>query len=66
MIKVDGYKAFRGTLRVTPTATGFKPYSITGDCLYKPEHDCWYVQPEHGFSQSIPADICKVEEDNDG
>ena len=60
MIKVDGYRAFHGTIHVTPTGPGFAPYDVTGDCLYKPETECWYVQPEKGVSQSVPADICEV------
>ena len=57
MIEVEGYKAFRGKLRVTPTAEGYAPYELTGDFLYKPEHDCWY-----GCGKSVPAWICEVEE----
>jgi len=66
MIEVDGYKAFHGTLHIFPDGPRRSPFDITGDCLYKPETDRWYVQPansEHGFSQSYPADICKPQED---
>lgn len=63
MIEVDGYKAFHGTLRVTPV-NGNEPYTLTGDCLYEPEHDCWYVQVPGMWCQSIPADICEVVEDD--
>lgn len=63
MIEVDGYKAFHGTLRVTPDY-GCAPYTLTGDCLYKPEHNCWYVQMPGTWCHSISADICEVLEDN--
>lgn len=64
MIEVDGYKAFHGTIHVTPVIPGRVPFDVTGDCLYRPDTDCWYVQPERGFSSSYPADICEVKEDN--
>lgn len=60
MIEVDGYRAFRGTIRVTPDVPGYAPFDLHGDCLYKPETDCWYIRPDRGFSISQPADICQV------
>lgn len=64
MIKVDGFKAFHGTLHITPTIPKFKPFSVTGDCLYNPHTNCWYVQPDGGgLSESYPADMCLVQED---
>ena len=58
MIKVEGYKAFRGIMRIVPKRLGFEPYEIESDWLYKPETDCWY----DGIS-SYPASICEVLED---
>lgn len=55
MICCEGYKMFRGTMRVTPTFPGREPFDLTGDWLYKPEHDTWY-----GCGQSFGAAICKV------
>lgn len=61
MICVDGYKAFRGTMRVTPVNSSFKPFSVEGDFLYKPEYDCWYCNPKGGgFSRSFTSDICEI------
>lgn len=61
MVEVDGYKAFRGTLHVIPTEPGYAPYELTGDCLYKPETNCWYVKPDDGgWTKSVPANICEV------
>jgi hypothetical protein len=54
MIKVEGYKAFRGTLRVTPK-NEVPPFEITTDWLYKPDAKCWY-----GDGRSFPAEICEV------
>lgn len=57
MICVEGYKAFRGTMRITPI-NGAAPFELRGDWLYKPEHDCWY-----GCGRSFPAGICEIVED---
>ena len=58
MIKVEGYKAFKGTMKITPKTVLMQPFEIKGDWLYKPEYDCWY----NGGS-SYPARICEVVED---
>ena len=55
MICVEGYKAFRGTMRITPKNPVFPVMEITGDWLYKPEYDCWY-----GAGRSFCADVCEV------
>lgn len=62
MIEVDGYKAFRGTIRVTPL-NGNHPYTLTGDCLYKPLTDCWYVQRTGDWPKSVPAVLCEILEE---
>lgn len=58
MIKVEGYKAFRGTMVITPKKPEIKPFEIEGDWLYKPEENCWY-----GGGRSFAADICEVKKD---
>lgn len=58
MIRVEGYKAFRGVMRIIPKNEKFSPYEVEGDWLYKPEYDCWY-----GKGSSYPASICEVVED---
>lgn len=55
MIKVEGYKAFHGTMLITPKNPKFEPFSLTCDWLYKPECDCWY-----GDGRSFMAEICTV------
>lgn len=56
MIKVEGYKAFHGTMRIKPK-NGLPAFCICDkDWLYKPDTDCWY-----GNGQSFPAEICEVE-----
>lgn len=55
MIKVEGYKAFRGTMLITPRNPAFEPFTQTGDWLYKPEYNCWY-----GCGRSYPAEVCEV------
>jgi hypothetical protein len=57
MIKVEGYKAFTGTMRITPKYDT-APFELTGDWLYKPDTGCWY-----GGGRSYPAKICEVVKD---
>ena len=58
MIQVEKYKAFRGSMRITPKNPQFPPQEIYADWLYKPEYDCWY-----GHGQSFMAEICQVVSD---
>ena len=55
MICSEGYKAFRGTMRIVPKNPNMKPYELTADWLYKPEYQCWY-----GNGSSFPEEICEV------
>lgn len=55
IIEVDGYKAFRGVMKIIPKSQQFSPYEVCGDWLYKPEYDCWY-----GKGGSYPASICEI------
>lgn len=59
MIEVEGYKAFRGTLRISPKSPEIKPFDLEGDWLFKPETNCWY-----GQGRSFSATICEVVTDN--
>ena len=54
MLSSEGYKMFRGTARIVPLTDRFAPYEVSGDWLYKPEWDCWYVN-----GSSYPAEIVK-------
>lgn len=58
MIKVEGYKAFRGTMRIVPISAKFKPFELRADWLYKPDTGCWY-----GKGSSFMEDICEIVED---
>ena len=59
MIRVEGYKAFHGTMRITPVASsGVAPFELTGDWLYKPDMGCWY-----GCGRSFPEEICMATEE---
>ena len=60
MIKVEGYKAYHGDMKITPKSTFCSPFYITNkDWLYKPDTDCWY-----GGGSSYPAEICEPIEEN--
>ena len=42
MIKVNGYKAFHGVMKIIPATKGMKEYSIESDWLYDPYAGIWY------------------------
>ena len=60
MIKVEGYKAFKGVMKITPKISKVKPFELEGDWLYKPDTDCWY-----GKGSSFSNDICEIVRDFD-
>ena len=55
MISVEGYKAFRGGMQITPKNKEITPYTVIGDFLYKPDTKYWY-----GQGNSYPEDVCKI------
>jgi len=63
MLQCDGYKMFRGTVRVTPVirpdGTRWRePFDLTGDWLYDPTRPhIWYCQPKGDWSQSFHESI---------
>jgi hypothetical protein len=60
MIKVEGYKAFHGDMKITPKNALYRPFYICDkDWLYKPDTGCWY-----GNGSSYPAEICEPFENN--
>ena len=60
MIKVEGYKAFHGDMKINPKNSLYPPFYICNkDWLYKPECNCWY-----GDGRSFPAEICEPIENN--
>lgn len=54
MIEVEGFKAFRGSMRIT-FDRGNSACVICGEWLYKPDCDCWY-----SGGKSYPAKNCEV------
>lgn len=61
MIKVEGYKAFHGKMKISPVS-GIEPFVLECDWLYKPDTGCWY-----GNGSSFGVGICEVvEETNAG
>ena len=55
MIKVEGYKAFHGKMKITPKNPQFPEMIFECDWLYKPDTRCWY-----GNGMSWPEEICEV------
>jgi hypothetical protein len=53
MIKVEGYKAFSGIMRITERRLGKDPYEIEGHWLYDPKKDQWYVNDEKEDYSSV-------------
>ena len=55
MIKVEGYKAYHGDMKIVPKNVLYRAFYITDkDWLYIPDTDCWY-----GDGSSFPAEICE-------
>lgn len=60
MIKVEGYRAFHGSMKITPKSSDFDPFCIKDtDWLYKPDTDCWY-----GAGRSFVSEICEPLEES--
>lgn len=57
VISVEGFKAFRGTMKIRPKTAAVPAFELSGDWLYKPETGCWY-----GKGSSFPEDICTIME----
>ena len=57
VISVEGYRAFRGTMKIRPKTASVPSFELSGDWLYKPETDCWY-----GKGSSFASDICTIVE----
>lgn len=58
MIKVEGFKAFRGIMKITPKTDKILPFEVEGDWLYKPDYGCWYCK-----GSSFMEGICEVVKD---
>jgi hypothetical protein len=56
-ISVEGYKAFRGTMKITPKTARVQSFELTGDWLYRPDTECWY-----GKGSYFGKDICTIVE----
>lgn len=60
MLTCEGYRMFYGTATVTPVS-GFAQMEITGTWLYKPEHDCWYVNGA-SYTANVVSNIREKEQ----
>lgn len=61
MLKVEGYKMYKGVMTITPKPVGeykIPSMDIEGVWLYKPEYNCWYCN-----GSSYPAEICIIRKD---
>lgn len=58
MLKCEGYKMFKGKMRIMPKCANVQPFEIEATWLYKPESNCWY-----GNGSSFMAEICEIVED---
>ena len=56
IISCEGFKAFRGTMKITPKAK-VPSFELTGDWLFKPDTGYWY-----GKGSSFAEDICTIME----
>lgn len=55
MIEVEGYRAFRGVMKITPKCESVSPFELEGDWLFKPDFRCWY-----GCGKSFSEEICEI------
>ena len=55
MLKREGYKMFKGVMRITPKNDKIKPFEIESVWLYRPDTNCWY-----GDGNSYHESICEV------
>ncbi len=55
----EGYIMFNGTVDIIPKNTDFKPFSLFGTWLYKPDTGCWYCNGR-SFTKDV-VDIKEVE-----
>lgn len=53
MICVEGFKAFRGKMQISPKDQSVQPFILEGDWLYRPDTGCWY-----GCCRSFCSEIC--------
>lgn len=59
MLQCEGYKMFRGSMRIDAPRGEWNGRVISGVWLYKPEYDCWYCD-----GGSYPAEVmCLVEDE---
>jgi hypothetical protein len=59
MLKSEGFKMFRGVMRITPKTNMFKPFEVYGTWLYRPDTGCWYCD-----GQSFTEDIVMIIRDD--
>lgn len=52
MLECEGYKMFKGQATIVPINKYIPEFVEKGTFLYKPEHNCWYVN-----GHSYPAKI---------
>ena len=57
MLNCEGYKMFKGIMKIT-RITGHSDH-VEGIWLYKPEYECWYCN-----GSSYPASACSILVDN--
>ena len=55
MIKSEGYKAFRSTMRIHPVGDQRQPFAVDADWIYRPRAKCWY-----GDGRSFPEEVCEI------
>lgn len=57
MLTCEGYKMFKGIMKIKPIA--FDPFEVEGTWLFKPEYGCWYCK-----GRSYSESICEIVVDN--
>lgn len=58
MLSCEGYKMFKGEMKITPKTSYVNEFTLSGVFLYKPDTNCWYHK-----GSSYTANICTVIKD---
>lgn len=61
IIEVNGYRAFRGWMKIHPDCHEAGTVEIYGDWLYNPDTNCWYCKDTLNRCYVYPYYKCTIE-----
>lgn len=65
MLQCEGYKMFKGTMRLLARLPGANDILYTGTWLYRPDNRMWYLNgcPDYPFGTSFHEDRVQIVEE---